>query len=354
MLALRRLGVEAGALAAGSVIDKTRSVLADGRPVDELDFAALGKRVGAPTICAHRADLQRLLLETVRSRDPAAVRTGRDCVGCEEAGGAVAAIFADGSREPGDVLIGADGIHSVVRARLFGDEPLRHGGYFAWRGIAQGVSGLLPEGQALFVIGRGAQAGCFHCGGGRVYWFLTRNGPAGSHAGTRGNRAEIIDAVKDWQVRLVPFVEASAEGAILRNDIFDRPPRTVWGRGRLTLLGDAIHATTPNLGQLARRWKTRLFLPTRCTAVRLRLKRGCATTRRAAATEPILSSASHGAWARCSSLPILSRCGCARRSVGRPGRKGKAATCSSVCCAKPICRNWRRFLVDWRDPSRVI
>jgi 2-polyprenyl-6-methoxyphenol hydroxylase-like FAD-dependent oxidoreductase len=177
------------------------------------------------------------------------VQTGRECVGCEEEGGVVSAVFADGSRERGDVLIGADGIHSVVHRSLFGNETPRYAGYYAWRGIAHGVSGLLPEGQPLFVIGRGAQAGCFHCGTGRIYWFLTRNGPSHSHAGPGGNRAEVAALIGDWRVPMRQFAEATDENAILRNDIIDRPPRQVWGRGRMTLLGDAAHATTPNLGQ---------------------------------------------------------------------------------------------------------
>jgi 2-polyprenyl-6-methoxyphenol hydroxylase-like FAD-dependent oxidoreductase len=249
ILATRRLGVEAEVVAAGSAIDKTRSFLPSGEPLDEFDFAALAERAGAPTVCAHRADLQRILLEAALARDPAAMRIGRDCIGCEEQGGVVSAVFADGSRERGDVLIGADGIHSAVRLSLFGEETPRYAGYHAWRGIAHGLSGLLPEGQPLLVIGRGAQAGCFHCGGGRVYWFLTRNGPPHSQAGPGGNRAEIAALVRGWQLPLRQFAQATDEKAILRNDVVDRPPRQVWGRGRITLLGDAIHATTPNLGQ---------------------------------------------------------------------------------------------------------
>lgn len=249
IMAARRLGVEAEVVAAGSVIDKTRSVLPSGEPIDEFDFAALSRRADAATVCIHRGDLQRIFLEAVLACDRRAVRTGRECIGCEEADGTVSAVFADGSRERGDVLIGADGIDSVVRRSLFGDQAPRYAGYYAWRGIAHGVGGLLPDGQALFVIGRGAQAGAFHCGDGRIYWFLTRNGPSRSHAGPGGNRAEVVALVADWLVPMRQFAEATDENAILRNDIIDRPPRRVWGTGRMTLLGDAIHATTPNLGQ---------------------------------------------------------------------------------------------------------
>jgi 2-polyprenyl-6-methoxyphenol hydroxylase-like FAD-dependent oxidoreductase len=66
------------------------------------------------------------------------------------------AVFSDGSRERGDVLIGADGIHSAIRKQLFGSEGLRFAGYLAWRGIAKGASPL-PERESLVVVGRGSQ-----------------------------------------------------------------------------------------------------------------------------------------------------------------------------------------------------
>jgi FAD-dependent urate hydroxylase len=249
ILAARRLGVEDQVVSAGSVIHKTRSFLPSGELLDEFDFGALAQKAGAQTVCAHRADLQRILFEMAVARDPGAVRTGQECIGYEDRSNAVVAIFADGSREHGDVLIGADGIDSTIHRLLFGDERRRYAGYYAWRGITQEASGLLPEGEPIFVIGRGAQAGCFHCGGGRIYWFLTRNGQPHSRASPSGNRAEIATLVRDWRVPLRQLAEATDEGAILRNDIVDRQPRRVWGRGRVTLLGDAAHATTPNLGQ---------------------------------------------------------------------------------------------------------
>jgi 2-polyprenyl-6-methoxyphenol hydroxylase-like FAD-dependent oxidoreductase len=249
ILAARRLGVEAEVAAAGSAIDQSRSYLPSAAPIDEFDFAAIGRKAGAPTLCVHRADLQRILLDSALARDPEAVRMGGECVGFEEEGGSVSAVLADGSREHGDVLIGADGIHSVVRRSLFGSETTRYAGYFAWRGIAHGASELLPEGQAHLVFGRGAQAGYFHCGRDRIYWYLTCNGAPHSQAGAGGNRAEIVALISNWRVPLRNLVEATGESAILRNDIFDPPSRPVWGRGRVTLLGDAIHAMTPNLGQ---------------------------------------------------------------------------------------------------------
>ena len=228
MVALRRLGLDAAALEAGSVIERTRTFLFSGESFGSIDFAALTEKAGAPSICLHRATLQRLLLDAALCDDPRSVQTGRECTGFEADAATVTALFSDGAREHGDVLIGADGIHSVIRGQLFGSERLRFGGYLAWRG---------------------SQAGCCPCDDRRLYWFLTRNAAPGSHAGPLGNRGEAIECVRNWRVPFRRFVEATKEDAILRNDVVDRRARRVWGAGPVTLLGDAIHATTPNLGQ---------------------------------------------------------------------------------------------------------
>src|SRR5262245_37177503 len=95
ILAARRLGIEAEIVAAGSVVSKTRSLLPSAEPIDEFDVAALSRKADAPTVCAHRADLQRILLGAALACDPTAVRTGCECVACEQEGGGVSAVFAD-------------------------------------------------------------------------------------------------------------------------------------------------------------------------------------------------------------------------------------------------------------------
>jgi 2-polyprenyl-6-methoxyphenol hydroxylase-like FAD-dependent oxidoreductase len=235
--ALRELGVEAKAMSQASVIERSLSQDLAGRPIAVNDFSEISRTAGAVCICVHRAVLQRILLEQL---PPEAVRTGARCVGFEDS----TAMLEDGERIEGDILVGADGIHSAIRERLHGTAPPRYAGYTCWRGLWRG-EGVLPEGTALLAIGAGTQIGLWPCGVGHFYWFVSKNAPVGT-AQTRPDAAALCG---QGGTPIREIVDSTPEDAIVQNDVFDRPPLAWWGRGRVTLLGDAAHATTPNLGQ---------------------------------------------------------------------------------------------------------
>lgn len=84
---------------------------------------------------------------------------------------------------------------------------------------------------------------------GRVYWFATLNTPPGGRDEPRQARSTLLRLFGDWHLPIAALLEATPEEAILRNDILHRMPVRTWGTGRVTLLGDAAHPMTPNLGQ---------------------------------------------------------------------------------------------------------
>jgi 2-polyprenyl-6-methoxyphenol hydroxylase-like FAD-dependent oxidoreductase len=96
--------------------------------------------------------------------------------------------------------------------------------------------------------GPGKRFAAHHCGRGRIFWYGTKNTPEGMADAPAGRKAEALDCFRDWFAPIPELIAATQDG-ILRNDIVDRRPLKSWGRGRVTLLGDAAHPTTPNLGQ---------------------------------------------------------------------------------------------------------
>jgi 2-polyprenyl-6-methoxyphenol hydroxylase-like FAD-dependent oxidoreductase len=205
-------------------------------------------RFGVPTLGVSRADLQPVLAGVVTALG-AELRLGMPCRGVRDQGGHVLACFADGTRERGDVLVGADGLHSTVRAGLLAEPPPRYAGYTIWQAIIDFPHDRVPAGTFRVLYGRGARFAYYHVGGGRLYWFGLANAPARGRDPEHGPRDRLVALFAGWARPVEAIVGATPPGAIQRQDIRDRKPVRRWGRGRVTLLGDAAHPMTFNVGQ---------------------------------------------------------------------------------------------------------
>jgi 2-polyprenyl-6-methoxyphenol hydroxylase-like FAD-dependent oxidoreductase len=204
------------------------------------------RRFGAPPVAVHRAELLAMLNDAL---EPTMVQLNSPLTRFTQDDHGVVATFADGRTERADVLIGADGLHSVVRAQLFGRSKPRYAGYSAWRAVVPYDTHRLPAGMIGETWGCGARFGIVPMSGNRVYWFGTINAPEGQRNGMGGHKREVMELFGGWHAPIRDLVSATDDAVILRNDIYDRPPLRHWTVGRITLLGDAAHPMTPNLGQ---------------------------------------------------------------------------------------------------------
>lgn len=202
------------------------------------------ERWGAGVALVPRAELQQLLLAEL---DPSAIHLGARCTGVEDGHRAVTARFADGRDIQADVLVGADGVHSTVRTALFGPAPLRYRGYVTVRGITAAGSVPLPI-DAAESWGRGARFGLGPTSGDRVIWWANWNAAAGG-ANDGDTAARLRDLFGAWHDPIPAVIDATPKSGLIRKDIYDRRPSRTWGRGRVALLGDAIHPMTADLGQ---------------------------------------------------------------------------------------------------------
>jgi 2-polyprenyl-6-methoxyphenol hydroxylase-like FAD-dependent oxidoreductase len=235
MRALERLGVAEAVAARGAAATRSAILTRQGRELTQVPSDLL-----EGTTALHRADLQAEL--AAASGD---VRLGVEVTAVEQGEYGVVARSTDGSEERGDLLVGADGLSSVVR-RAIADAPIRYAGYTAWRGVC---SVPVEAGRLTESWGVGERFGLVDLGRGRTYWFATKNAPEGEPDEPGGRKAEILQRFSGWHEPIAAVVEAADECAILRNDVYYLEPLPRWSDGRSVLVGDAAHATTPGVGQ---------------------------------------------------------------------------------------------------------
>jgi 2-polyprenyl-6-methoxyphenol hydroxylase-like FAD-dependent oxidoreductase len=204
------------------------------------------KRFDVPLILmVHRAELHEVLLEKLGRKN---VRLAAECLGFTQDVEGVTAHFSDGETAHGDFLVGADGINSVIRASLFRQAKPRYSGYTAWRAVTEYDNSLFQQ-KASESWGKGARFGIVPMSKSRVYWFATKNAQEGAGDASIGRKQEVLECFRGWHEPIESLIAATDENTILRNDIYDRKPLTGWTKGLVTLLGDAAHPMTPNLGQ---------------------------------------------------------------------------------------------------------
>jgi 2-polyprenyl-6-methoxyphenol hydroxylase-like FAD-dependent oxidoreductase len=235
--ALGFLGLRNGVAAHGARVRQAEIRNPRGELLTRIDYEAHGWE----TYGMLRSSLQNVMLAAVPIER---LRLDTACVGANEDGRA----FIDGA-EPmtGDIVVGADGIKSAVRTSLFGEEPPRYGGHRAWRAGTSFDEAVIGD-RFVEVWGVGGGFGFGPAGHGRVYWYCFESVPEGAPAPARP-REEFLRRYGTWFDPIPPLIDATEPEAIEPTFTYDRRPRRSWGRGRVTLLGDAAHPMKPNIGQ---------------------------------------------------------------------------------------------------------
>ncbi|MFJ9810781.1 NAD(P)H-dependent oxidoreductase [Streptomyces sp. NPDC101158] len=243
-----RIGARLRAVGHVTRRDEVRVLMdASGAVLAEEPIGAAADILGEPQIPVLRSALHRLLLDEAL-RAGAAVRLAAAVTDYTGHPGHVSVTLSDGDVIDCDALIGADGIHSAVRARMLGDAPPRYQGYTSVRGRTTG-SALGQQG--CIVNGRGIQLFVAPVGADTLYWTAKITAPAGEWPakGAAGARLALLDALRDWHPPVVDLVRGADPEDVVVTDVHDREPTARWVDGRVALLGDAAHPMVPALGQ---------------------------------------------------------------------------------------------------------
>ncbi|MCC3777693.1 NAD(P)/FAD-dependent oxidoreductase [Streptomyces sp. UNOB3_S3] len=255
---MRDLGLRLDGL--GRRIDRADVWSYDGRPLLRTDMAEIAGELGSHGMGVMRG---RILERAVEALPEGTLRFGKECLRIREGGpgrsARVTVEFSDGTRAEGDVLIGADGYRSAVRQHLFGDDPARPTYLASWHGTTSVPIELESDHIVPTYYGKVGLCTVHPVGEGLTHWAfeVPWNGGARHLAAADGERAhemnlrraqvlrklfggwagpvpQLLDVVKGEDIGVAPHV-------------IHRVPRW-WGRGPVTLAGDAAHAVPPRVG----------------------------------------------------------------------------------------------------------
>jgi salicylate hydroxylase len=212
------------------------------------------QRHGAPYFQLHRADLHAALQGAVRALDPGAVVLNARALLVQERADAVRVIFADGRESESDLVVGADGIKSLVRRHALGDDEPVYTGQLAWRCTVPTAS-IPPELRTALVstiwCGPRNHAVTYYLRGGALLNFVgCVERPWEEESWTTCRPWEELDAdYTGWHPMVRAVVDRVDRSQCFRWALNNREPSLRWGGGRVTLLGDAVHATLPYMAQ---------------------------------------------------------------------------------------------------------
>lgn len=206
---------------------------------------------GADFYHVHRADLHAALAEGIEAPQ---AQLGKACVGLEQHSDSAVARFADGSQFEADLIVGADGVRSVIREALWGAEAANYTGHMCWRALVPVDTHPLPfvSPDSNFWMGpKGHVVTYYVKGGAAVNIVAVNESPAWVEESwnAKSTQAELLAGFEGWHPNLIELFRRADPDAIYKWGLFDRDPMRGWSKGHATLLGDAAHPMLPFLSQ---------------------------------------------------------------------------------------------------------
>jgi len=246
MAVLDQLGVAEEIYRQGREISSGSIFTSSGDLLNDMDFTSFDQIYGVKSVAIHRAKLLRILADQVGDDH---IKLSKELVTFEQ--NPLKIVFTDTSITQPDVMIGADGIFSDVRAKMKPDIKPQYSGYIAYRSIVEIDPDEMDKLQQYIgeYWGRGLRFGSVAISDTELYWFATENLPEHTDLSDLHVKSRLLQHFGDWTKFVVDLIEQTEEENILVNKIYDLKPFQSWYDGRCLLIGDAAHATTPNLGQ---------------------------------------------------------------------------------------------------------
>lgn len=244
IMAFDRLGIKDEVIALGRILPAFSILDERGKRITYTDSARLSLKYGVDNFTIHRAELHHLLLSKINPRDLVIQKRAIDI---EQSGTVSKIFFQDGSIHESDFLIVADGIHSPIRQKLIPGSVPRYAGYTCWRAVIDNSQLNLNESSETW--GPGKRFGIVPLAKNKTYWYACINAPRESHVFRNFKVNDLQDQFKNFHEPIPSILRETKNEQLFWNDIIDLKPLPRFAFQHTLLIGDAAHATTPNLGQ---------------------------------------------------------------------------------------------------------
>lgn len=222
--------------------------------VDGCGVSVAEQTWGATYLHIHRADYIAALRDALNACPSATLKLGAAVTSIDQTETSVTVGLSDGTDYSGDLLIGADGLHSIVRTWMHGPDHPAFTGNIAWRAtVPVALLGAnAPEATACAWVGPGRHAVTYRLRRGGLVNFVgvvEQDEPAAEGWHERGTKSDALVDFAGWHPVITTLIEAVPDDTLFRWALYDRAPLPSWTRGRVTLLGDAAHPMLPFLAQ---------------------------------------------------------------------------------------------------------
>ncbi len=244
---LNKLGLGEEVAAIGGQMNRMEYRNLEGEVLNDINLIPLMEQVGQRPYPVSRTDLQQMMLTAFGEED---VKMGMPCVEVKQDEDKATAVFEDGTTATADVLIAADGVNSIVRSYLNGSEiQPRYAGYVNWNGIVEASPDLAQKDVWVIYVGDGKRASMMPIGDNRFYFFFGCPMAQGSKTPPEKIRAELQEVFQGWATPVQNLIAKIDLDQVNRLEIGDLDPLPHLVKGRIALVGDSAHASTPTLGQ---------------------------------------------------------------------------------------------------------
>lgn len=240
MYAFKHLGIYEDVVQQGRALRTFTIYDHHGQPITKTSFAE--EEIGNFTI--HRAKLHQTLLSKL---DPTTIHLGKKVKRFETTDFTVRLHFEDGSTHHSNFVIVADGIHSNIRNQLLPESCPRYAGYTCWRSVVSNHSLDITETSETW--GPKGRFGLVPLDEDRLYWFACVNAKESDINFHSFKVADLLELFKEYHNPIAQVLRQTEDASLINHDIFDIVPLKRFAFGRIVMVGDAAHATTPNMGQ---------------------------------------------------------------------------------------------------------